>query len=79
MEERMAIIETKLTDLKDQVTKFCDGNEKQHEKMTQMIVAIDEKKADRTVVEEIREDIRRGVWIVIGAVIVALLTLVIKQ
>ena len=79
MEERMAIIETKLTDLKDQVTKFCDGNEKQHEKMSQMIIAIEEKKADRTVVEEIREDIRRGVWIVIGAVIVALLTLVIKQ
>jgi hypothetical protein len=44
-----------------------------------MIIAIEEKKADRTVVEEIREDIKKGVWIVIGAVIVALLTLVIKQ
>jgi hypothetical protein len=79
MEERMAIIETKLTDLKDQVTKFCDGNDKQHEKITQMIVAIDEKKADRTVVEEIRADIRRGVWIVITSVLIALLALVIKQ
>lgn len=38
-----------------------------------------EKKADKEVVDEIRADIRKVVWIILGGVIVAVLSLVVKQ
>ena len=61
------------------VNTFKTDNKEDHKKIFDLIETINLKKADKEVVDQIRADIRKVVWIILGAVIVAVLALVIKK
>ena len=54
-------------------------NSKEHDDMKDTYTKALEKKADKETVDKIEANISKAVWIVIGAVIVAVMALVIKQ
>ena len=86
-------INLKITSMEDKLDNVVKGmevfhadNKEQHTKIFDLCEKIENKKADKEVVNEIKESVEKinanlgkVVWIIIGAVIVAVLALVIKQ
>jgi uncharacterized coiled-coil DUF342 family protein len=84
LENRIIKMEQQIDNVSKQLDAYHqDGkeqheeNKKQHEELKQLIKEIENKKADKSVVDEIRGDIKKIVWIVLTAVALAVLKLVI--
>ena len=76
---KITSMEDKLDNVITSVNTFKTDNKEDHKKIFDLIETINLKKADKEVVDQIRADIRKVVWIILGAVIVAVLALVIKK
>lgn len=78
LDKKVAVIEQKIDDLSCKITSYQDDNKEDHRAVRELITTIDNKKADREVVDTIRNDIRKLVWIIMGAVVASILTLILK-
>ena len=78
LESKIMNMEFKLDGMQKSMEDFHIENKEQHCELSKQIEKIEAKKADKEVVDEIRGDIRKVVWIIISAVVIALLALVIN-
>lgn len=79
LENKIIVMENKLDTLSGRFEEYHKDNKEAHSEFTKLVTALNEKKADKSVVEEIRADMKKVVWIVLSAVILALMSLVIKS
>jgi len=73
LENKIIKMEAKIDNLCEKFDTYHEDNKEQHKEMGVVIKELTEKKADKETVEEIRNDIRKVGWIVVGAVIVTIL------
>ena len=69
------------TQIENVIKKVDDGfldNKEQHKAIGEIITTIDERKADLSIVNAIRADLSKIVWIILTGVVVAVLALILK-
>jgi regulator of replication initiation timing len=78
LENKIIVMENKLDTLTGRFDEYHKDNKEAHLEFAKLVRELNEKKADKSVVEEIRNDLKKVVWIVLSAVILGILSLIIK-
>jgi len=78
LQTQMAILETKMQQISKQVDEGFKANSEEHKEIMERFAEAIKTKADKDVVDELRANQSRIVWIVITSVVLALLGLILK-